>query len=116
MSAHARPCSIANAHYSVGPFCIIGFLRVDGNRFHGSIPTEIGNMMSIRELWMQENRMYGTIPTQVGELTDLSELRASSEKRHCRSCGSLSLTQVTLGSRPSNVQQSVQRDHPGAAL
>jgi len=54
---------------------VIGYLRFSSNYFSGSLPSELGLMSNIQELWMNENYLNGTIPTEIGELRALKDLR-----------------------------------------
>ena len=46
-------------------------LALSGNQLTGSIPTQIGNLSSLRELYLQNNQLTGSIPTQLGNLSNL---------------------------------------------
>ena len=45
--------------------------------FLGPVPTELGQLDNLVELWVHENGFTGTIPTQFGTLSRLSDLRIS---------------------------------------
>ena len=46
-------------------------LSLDHNSLRGSIPTEIGNLTSLKGLFLKNNYLSGSIPTQIGSLTSL---------------------------------------------
>jgi len=51
-------------------------LHISTNAFTGRIPTELGKLLKLEELWMANNRFEGsTIPTQLGNLQNLGTLR-----------------------------------------
>ena len=50
-------------------------LKLNGNKLKGSIPTEIGNLSSLRILQLKKNQLEGEIPAVVWNLTDLTDLR-----------------------------------------
>jgi hypothetical protein len=57
----------------------VTYLDVSGSYEHsGSIPTEIGILRSLTELYLNGNSFAGTLPTQLGVLTALSKLVISS--------------------------------------
>ena len=45
-----------------------------GNELTGSIPIDVGNLVHLRDLWLNKNQMSGEIPTHMGLLTDLVTL------------------------------------------
>ena len=45
------------------------------NFFSGTIPTELGNLAELHELWMHRLDLSGPIPKQIGELRDMRDLR-----------------------------------------
>ena len=51
-----------------------GRLGLGGNRLEGTIPTELGNLHRLWELWLYPNRLSGTIPTEIGKLSNLENL------------------------------------------
>ena len=40
----------------------------------GTIPTEIGNLNTLRILYLHNNRITGTVPTEIGNLENLGML------------------------------------------
>ncbi len=53
-------------------------LDLDDNDFTGTIPTEIGNMISLTFLLLNRNKLKGNVPTELGFVTDLRKYRISS--------------------------------------
>lgn len=49
-------------------------LVVKDNKFVGSIPTEIGNLVSLKKLVLKYNLLVGSIPSELGRLTRVSHL------------------------------------------
>ena len=43
----------------------------DGNRFTGSLPTELGLLTNLHYFWVPNGGLEGTIPTEIGLLTKL---------------------------------------------
>lgn len=48
------------------------------NQLSGPIPTEIGNLLNMKVLELNNNIMTGTLPTQLGQLTKLEQLKLNS--------------------------------------
>ena len=42
-------------------------MRLSGNQLTGSIPSELGNLTSLTELWLGSNRLTGAIPTELSK-------------------------------------------------
>ena len=40
----------------------------------GTIPTELGNLTKVSQLWLAHNQLTGTIPSELGNLTNVKEL------------------------------------------
>lgn len=51
---------------------IINF-RTSLNNFVGSVPSEIGELSKLQNLWFADNQITGTIPSEIGNLVDMSE-------------------------------------------
>ena len=51
-----------------------------GNRLSGSIPSELGNLANLEHLELGLNLLSGTIPSELGNLANLTFLRLSSNK------------------------------------
>ena len=49
-------------------------LNLYGNQLSGSIPATLGNLSSLRQLWLDSNRLAGTIPPELGHLNNINEL------------------------------------------
>ena len=47
-------------------------LILPGNNLAGSIPSELGDLASLRELDLYRNRLTGPIPPELGKLANLS--------------------------------------------
>ncbi len=47
------------------------------NELTGAIPAELGNLANLQELWLSSNELTGTIPTELGNLAELQILRLS---------------------------------------
>ena len=52
-------------------------LELNENQLSGTIPGEIGNLTSLKYLWLHDNGLSGTIPAEIGNLTSLLELELS---------------------------------------
>uniref|UniRef100_A0A1J3FDN3 non-specific serine/threonine protein kinase n=1 Tax=Noccaea caerulescens TaxID=107243 RepID=A0A1J3FDN3_NOCCA len=68
------PTSIANLSRN-----LIG-LDLSANFISGSIPHEIGNLISLQRLILYGNRLTGTLPTTLGKLSDLGVIDVSSNR------------------------------------
>lgn len=56
-------------------------LNLGGNQFEGTIPTELGNLHALNELWLSlTNSFTGTIPTEIGKLSNLQCLALTQNK------------------------------------
>ena len=51
---------------------------LNANNLTGSIPPELGNLTSLRKLWLGSNNLTGSIPTELGSLARLEDLRIGS--------------------------------------
>lgn len=49
-------------------------LRIGWNNLMGQLPSELGNLRDLRELWLNNNSLSGEIPPELGNLTDLEAL------------------------------------------
>jgi Leucine-rich repeat (LRR) protein len=50
------------------------------NQIHGSIPTEIGNLISLDTLSLETNQLHGIIPSSIGKLQNLAALYLNENK------------------------------------
>jgi hypothetical protein len=53
------------------------YVRMHGNFFTGTLPSEIG-LISPRELWIHNLPLKGPIPSEIGNMVDLMDLRVYS--------------------------------------
>ena len=49
------------------------YMRLNQCDFSGQIPSELGEMTYLRELWLWENALTGTIPSELGNLKDIGK-------------------------------------------
>ncbi len=50
-------------------------LHLENSHITSYIPKEIGNLTKLKKLYMQDNKLFGTIPKELGNLTHLTKLR-----------------------------------------
>ena len=55
-------------------------LILKNNQLTGTIPSQLGNLANLQELWLQDNQLTGTIPTELGNLTNLTGLDVSNNQ------------------------------------
>ena len=55
-------------------------LILSGNQLSGEIPTELGNLSNLRELYLHSNQLTGEIPTELENLSNLTTLVLSSNQ------------------------------------
>ena len=55
-------------------------LWLGGNQLTGSIPTQLGNLSSLTGLSLTRNQLSGAIPTELGDLTNLTFMSLSSNR------------------------------------
>lgn len=79
-------CTLLQTHPCRPPPRQLRDLRAEANVLSGTIPSELGEMVSLRSLQLQHNELSGTLPTQLARLTDLQTLCAAPapEARACR--------------------------------
>jgi hypothetical protein len=69
---------------TVGRPCVIQFpgtvMKYSDKKLTGSIPPEIREFTSLKELWLYGNELTGSIPPQMSALTALSQLYLSGNK------------------------------------
>ncbi|XXG39745.1 hypothetical protein AAC387_Pa01g0622 [Persea americana] len=61
----------------LGILTILTSIDLSCNRFHGSIPDDIGNLKSLKVLNMSRNEFTGSIPSSIENLTQLDSLDLS---------------------------------------
>ncbi len=49
-------------------------LDLDSNSLSGTLPSELGSLSNLQELWLGANSLSGTIPSELGSLSNLQEL------------------------------------------
>ena len=59
---------------SIGHAGRVGVLDLSGNGLSGDLPEELGNLHSLRKLYLHSNELSGQIPSELGSLTLLREL------------------------------------------
>ena len=55
----------------------IARLTLRSRELTGEVPTELGNLANLQELYLGQNRLAGEMPTELGNLTNLRILRLS---------------------------------------
>jgi Leucine-rich repeat (LRR) protein len=68
------PQTLFNTSFSPSLPSILTTLRL-GDNVLGNLPTEIGRLTKLKELWYNANAISGTIPSELGRLTLLTGLR-----------------------------------------
>uniref|UniRef100_A0A1J3JPP3 non-specific serine/threonine protein kinase n=1 Tax=Noccaea caerulescens TaxID=107243 RepID=A0A1J3JPP3_NOCCA len=68
------PTSIANLSRNIIS------IDLSANFISGSIPHEIGNLISLQRLALEENRLGGTLPTSLGKLSELELINVNSNR------------------------------------
>ena len=58
----------------IGMLLSLTFLDLDFNLINGTIPSEIGMLSSLYWLYLHQNSITGTIPTEIGMLSSLERL------------------------------------------
>ncbi len=59
---------------AIGDLTSLEQLFLENNSLSGAIPSEIGNMTSLKWLILKNNSLSGAIPTEIGNLTNLDQL------------------------------------------
>jgi len=49
------------------------YTRLSKNGLEGSMPTELGKLTLLRELWLWENGIEGQIPSELGLMIDMGK-------------------------------------------
>jgi hypothetical protein len=71
------PCSWYGVSCSGGH---VSGLELENNQLTGSIPTELGNLTNLEELWLSYNQLTGSIPSELGNLGNLTLLNLNSNQ------------------------------------
>ncbi len=50
---------------------------LDYNNLNGTIPPEIGNLTSVKRVYLHDNYLFGTIPSEIGDLAEVDYLYLS---------------------------------------
>ncbi len=58
----------------------VTLLLLSDNQLTGSIPTELGNLSNLEDLWLSDNQLTGSIPTELGNLSNLIRLQLYSNQ------------------------------------
>jgi Leucine-rich repeat (LRR) protein len=58
----------------LGNIVSLNILELQNNSLTGTIPSELGNLASLRQLYLFLNIVWGPIPTELGSLAELEEL------------------------------------------
>jgi hypothetical protein len=61
----------------IGQLIHLRWMFLGGNRLTGKIPTEVGRLENLLDMQLEDNQLAGAIPTEIGQLTKLRELRLS---------------------------------------
>jgi hypothetical protein len=54
-------------------FCRAAYMRMNQNDFVGTVPSEMGRLTLLRELWLWQNGFEGKIPTELGLMKDMGK-------------------------------------------
>jgi len=65
---------IGNIPIEIGNIIGLEILSLNNNQLSGSIPSELGNLISLTKLQMQNNQLSGSIPVEFGNLINLESL------------------------------------------
>lgn len=50
------------------------------NNLNGTIPSELGLLPNLLNLWMSQNKLTGTLPSELGQLTTLRKCVSRGKK------------------------------------
>ena len=65
---------------SIGQLVSLTYLHLEGNALSGTIPSSIGDLTQLSDLWLGSNKLVGLIPSSIGNLLALQVLSLS---RNC---------------------------------
>ena len=52
-------------------------LKLPSNRLAGTLPTELGLLSTVRNVWLQQNDLGGTLPSELAALSDVNAFYVS---------------------------------------
>jgi hypothetical protein len=58
----------------IGQFITLASLSLTDCDLHGQIPTEMGNLVNMKQMWLYGNRLTGDIPSTLGNMIELDRL------------------------------------------
>ncbi len=64
----------------LGDLTSLRHLHLSGNKLKGSIPEELGDLTDLKQLYLDGNNLTGSIPEELGDLTDLKQLHLDGNK------------------------------------
>ena len=65
---------------SLGDLISLQVLSLTGNKLLGGIPSSVGQLVSLQQLWLDANSLSGSIPTEIVGMTSLQGLYLSSNR------------------------------------
>ncbi|XP_023917372.2 receptor kinase-like protein Xa21 isoform X1 [Quercus suber] len=80
-------------------------LVMDGNKFTGTIPSDIGNLQKLQRLFLNNNKLSGRLPITLGNLSLVSDMHFENNRLHgtipssigkCKNLNLLDLSQNNL--------------------
>jgi Leucine-rich repeat (LRR) protein len=57
-----------NNHTELGELVSLEYLHINNNQLTGTITTELGELVSLEYLYINDNQLTGTIPSELGHL------------------------------------------------
>ena len=64
----------------LGDLTSLRHLNLSGNKLKGSIPEELGDLTDLKQLYLDGNNLTGSIPEELGDLNSLKQLHLSGNK------------------------------------